>query len=1098
MPRSSAPRAPRKKATHATTRAFLFSDLRDYTSYVEAKGDAAAARLLRDYRTLVRREVARHDGAEVKTEGDSFYLVFETPSSAVDCAVAILRAADIRNAKDPTTPLRVGVGVHAGQTVAYDDQFVGSAVNIASRLAGKASAGELLISDTLRGLVRTSMSLPMDERGPLDLKGVSEPVRAWAVTWRDEPAPRPMSAPPPLASATRRGPTGQFLCPVVIGRMTEIATLEDRLASGAGGQGSVVMLSGEAGVGKSAFVREATERATARRFRVLNGLTHQSDSGLPYAPFVSAIRSGFRGLDRDELGRVLQRSVPDLAELFPELGRSPRGDRSGLERHRLSVAFQHLLYAFSRETPLLIVLEDLHWADEASLDLLGHLARELRDARIVLLGTYRSDEMHRRHPMLRTLAELQRERLVTELSLKRLTPDETRELIRATFAPTHPTIKVSAEFRDAIYARSEGNPFFTEELLKALVESGGVYYTEGQGWDRKPIGELEIPGSIRETFRARVERLSVEARQTLSAAAVIGLRFSFDLLQTVRATEEIVIEAHLREFIEEQLVAEASEQDDEYAFRHALTREVVYDDLLVRERKRLHRTVADALATAERSEPSLVAHHLLAAGEQERAVPLLLEAARRAYLTDAPREAVAHITRALDIGVPDGDVARTLELQAEAYHYFDVVLSLKAAREAAETYRERDDARGRSRALRLASRCHWMRGEGEEAQSLAREARDVLSDEPESLELGRATAHLAGLRMVDNDSDESIALADRAIAIGQRTDDAWTVSNALITKGSAIGRSDAERGLTLIKEGTALAERHNLTDTVGRGLNNGVLWSNLAGRPADEIDAEIEKALVWMRAHGVERSSAAWLHNQRAWAQAGNGDLAGARATLAEVEASGIRVGFALALLIDVLIEGPDRNLARTNEAVEIGRRAIDAQQYIPSQAIAATVRILADRREEARKDLGNALDAIRASGRGSELLQGPWIALFIVAGHALDMPEWHTIVSENPNAPSPRLREARRQLFDSSDSILRGDYEGAAVAFERSSSEMMTIMRGNRPLFLLAVITLLHEMRRRQIPLTRGWKRVAASFRGFAERSGAVWALSEIAKAEA
>src|SRR6266545_1923900 len=399
MPRSSAPRAPRKKATHATTRAFLFSDLRDYTSYVEAKGDAAAARLLRDYRTLVRREVARHDGAEVKTEGDSFYLVFETPSSAVDCAVAILRAADIRNAKDPTTPLRVGVGVHAGQTVAYDDQFVGSAVNIASRLAGKASAGELLISDTLRGLVRTSMSLPMDERGPLDLKGVSEPVRAWAVTWRDEPAPRPMSAPPPLASATRRGPTGQFLCPVVIGRMTEIATLEDRLASGAGGQGSVVMLSGEAGVGKSAFVREATERATARRFRVLNGLTHQSDSGLPYAPFVSAIRSG-------------------------------------LERHRLSVAFQHLLYAFSRETPLLIVLEDLHWADEASLDLLGHLARELRDARIVLLGTYRSDEMHRRHPMLRTLAELQRERLVTELSLKRLTPDETRELIRATFAPT--------------------------------------------------------------------------------------------------------------------------------------------------------------------------------------------------------------------------------------------------------------------------------------------------------------------------------------------------------------------------------------------------------------------------------------------------------------------------------------------------------------------------------------------------------------------------------------------------------------------------------------------------------------------------------------
>src|SRR6266545_3966855 len=825
MPRSSAPRAPRKKATHATTRAFLFSDLRDYTSYVEAKGDAAAARLLRDYRTLVRREVARHDGAEVKTEGDSFYLVFETPSSAVDCAVAILRAADIRNAKDPTTPLRVGVGVHAGQTVAYDDQFVGSAVNIASRLAGKASAGELLISDTLRGLVRTSMSLPMDERGPLDLKGVSEPVRAWAVTWRDEPAPRPMSAPPPLASATRRGPTGQFLCPVVIGRLTEIATLEDRLASGAGGQGSVVMLSGEAGVGKSAFVREATERATARRFRVLNGLTHQSDSGLPYAPFVSAIRSGFRGLDRDELGRVLQRSAPDLAELFPELGRSPRGDRSGLERHRLSVAFQHLLYAFSRETPLLIVLEDLHWADEASLDLLGHLARELRDARIVLLGTYRSDEMHRRHPMLRTLAELQRERLVTELSLKRLTPDETRELIRATFAPTHPTIKVSAEFRDAIYARSEGNPFFTEELLKALVESGGVYYTEGQGWDRKPIGELEIPGSIRETVRARVERLSVEARQTLSAAAVIGLRFSFDLLQTVRATEEIVIEAHLREFIEEQLVAEASEQDDKYAFRHALTREVVYDDLLVRERKRIHKAVATALE-ARRGEPAVLAQHLLAAGESASAVPHLLEAGRRAFATEAPREAVTHLEKVIEIGVAEDALAATLELIAEAYHRYDQALATKAAEDALRLHRARGDVRGQSRMLRLSSRSRFLLARPDSVAP-AEEAIAVLVNDGESIELARAKANLAHLRGVHwtlgglmESRSSVIDLALEALELARRLGDDWTIANALITSGMGPFGARTLAEVAPLLEGLELAARRGFPDVVVRGYIN--------------------------------------------------------------------------------------------------------------------------------------------------------------------------------------------------------------------------------------------------------------------------------------
>src|SRR4030081_328615 len=147
------PRTTSSRRTRPTTpRAFLFSDLRDYTSYVEAKGDAAAARLLREYRTLVRREVARHEGAEVKTEGDSFYVVFESASSALECAVAILRAADAQNDRDPAMPLRIGVGLHAGETVEYDDQFVGSAVNIASRLAGKAGAMELRVSDTLRGL----------------------------------------------------------------------------------------------------------------------------------------------------------------------------------------------------------------------------------------------------------------------------------------------------------------------------------------------------------------------------------------------------------------------------------------------------------------------------------------------------------------------------------------------------------------------------------------------------------------------------------------------------------------------------------------------------------------------------------------------------------------------------------------------------------------------------------------------------------------------------------------------------------------------------------------------------------------------------------
>src|SRR5690242_10515059 len=285
-------------------------------------------------------------------------------------------------------PLRIGVGLHAGETVAYDDQFVGSAVNIASRLTGKAQAMELLISDTLRGLVRTSQNLTMADRGPLELKGVAEPIRAWSVEWR---SPRPAAAPTTsatMSSAPANAPaTGQLLCPVVIGRAAETASFDRALAAAVAGAGQTVVLGGEAGVGKSKFVREAQDRAVSSGARVLVGLTHQSDLTLPYAPFVSAIRSGFHGLDRDELGRVLQRSAPDLAELFPELGRIERAAApTGLERHRLTVAFQHLFRAFARESPVLVVLEDLHWADETSLELLQHLGRELRDARVLKIG----------------------------------------------------------------------------------------------------------------------------------------------------------------------------------------------------------------------------------------------------------------------------------------------------------------------------------------------------------------------------------------------------------------------------------------------------------------------------------------------------------------------------------------------------------------------------------------------------------------------------------------------------------------------------------------------------------------------------------------
>ena len=1062
-----------------------------YHRFVETHGDAEAARLLTEYRTLVRREVARHQGAEIKTEGDSFYVVFDAASTALDCAIAILKRAKAR----ADGRLRIGIGLHAGETVAYDDQFVGSAVNIASRLAGKAGAGELLISDTLRGIVRTSRSIPMTERGALELKGVTEPIRAWTVDWHEaQPAAAQEPTPPPTRNRIA-APSGQFLCPVVVGRAAEIARVVGALAQAKGGNGQTLVLAGEAGVGKSAFVRRLHEQATADGFRILVGLTHQSDAGLPYAPFISAVRSGFRGLDRDELGRVLQRSAPDLAQLFPELGRLGRAEATtGIERHRLAVAFQHLFRAFARESPVLLVLEDLHWADEASLELLRHLARELRDARVTILATYRSDEMHRRHPLLRALAELERERVVTQLALKRLTPDETTELIRATFAQSEANVRITDEFRDAIYARSEGNPFFTEELLKALVESGGVYFDES-GWHRKPIDQLEIPGSIREAVRARVERLTEDARPTLAAASAIGHRFEFDVLRQVRGIDEAALEAHLREFIEEQLVGEQAGGRDEYGFRHALTREVVYDDLLVRERKRLHRSVAEAISAKRGTEPALLAHHLLEAGELERAVPVLIEAGDRAIHADAPREAAAHYTRAVEIGMPDAELSAVIEKQAEAYQPFDTQLSIKTAQEASVLYRQLGDRRGQSRMLRLEGRGYFYEARQELSEERTLEAIDVLAGE-ESVELARAMAQFAGLLMTRSAMDEAIPQAEHAIEMGERLADAWTLSNALITLGSALR---GQRGLPYLRRGLDVALRSGIHEAAQRAYNNIQISMIENAEPATERAALIDAGLEHARRHGHEEAGLSYLLTMKSSLEFGAGDWNKTLATIARMYGGSMVYRWALVqrALITTAREGPAAALPIWAELA--ARTTGDAGSFIATRAALAASLAEAGQRDEARAHLAALSELIAPYRKGAagldtprSLLGGPSLHDVLFAALLLDEPRWIDVAeAEIRDAP---LGANSHHYIAAARALQAGDAAACARGLEAAYPVVERV--GFAAYWHRAAVACVRIASERGLRLGAEWPPIAARTRAFAQRAEATWWLEVLEKA--
>ena len=440
-----------------------------------------------------------------------------------------------------------------------------------------------------------------------------------------------------------------ILCPVLIGRVPQLDTLRQLIDAVTSGQMQAVHIAGETGVGKSRLVAEAKAYAVAHGFGVLQGSCFPQDSACPYAPLIDLLRAHFISSPPFAVAAEVAPFTTELSPLIPDLLPRPIDPlmppaHNPEQRRRLFDALIHCLFRRSTPQPTLLIVEDLHWADEGSLDFLLYLARRSADQPLLLIGTYRSDEI--RPSLARWLAQLERERLAPELPLLPLTRDEVAAMMRAIFMLPRP---VRAEFLDAIYTLSEGNPFTVEELLTSLVAAGDIFYADGV-WDRKPIQELRIPRNRREAVQARVAQLSASARQLLTLAAVIGRRFDFALLQHLTQQTEDMIIALIRELIDAQLVVE--ESADQFAFRHALTRQAIYTGLLTRERARLHRVIAEALEqTAPESLGPRVADladHFFEAGIWERALTYARLAGIHAQDLGAPYAAITYHSRALE------------------------------------------------------------------------------------------------------------------------------------------------------------------------------------------------------------------------------------------------------------------------------------------------------------------------------------------------------------------------------------------------------------------------------------------------------------------
>ncbi len=448
--------------------------------------------------------------------------------------------------------------------------------------------------------------------------------------------------------------TPPIVCPVLVGRAAALAHLLARVAEARQGQGQVVLVSGEAGIGKSRLVAEAAAQATVQGFRLLlHGHAFPADSAVPYAPLLELIRAYLAASDAGAGASALPTFVPTLVRLLPDLALE-RPDLAALpppaardpqeERRRLFAALTHFVTEAAAAHPALLIVEDLHWADAPSLDFLLHLARRSRQAPVLLFATYRSDDLP---PALGYwLAQLDRERLAAEVTLDWLARAEVAAMVRRILDLEQ---EADAELVDMLYTHSEGNPFFVEELLKGMI-AAGTLTAEGV-WTRS-AQPAAIPRSVQEAVQQRTAALSPDAYRLVTLAAVAGRRFDVTLLQAVLGCDDAALLALLKEVTAAQLVVE--EAADRFAFRHALTQQAIAAGLLGRERRALHRRIAEALerraAAAPQREPYLddLAYHSYEAGLWDAALTHARAAGERALSLYAQQAAVAHLTRAVD------------------------------------------------------------------------------------------------------------------------------------------------------------------------------------------------------------------------------------------------------------------------------------------------------------------------------------------------------------------------------------------------------------------------------------------------------------------